>query len=69
MNPQPFGRVFYEVRDVDGALIASAPERWLAEARSRNRKETTGKDADVFKVERITSTRGEYVIAAPKKGE
>ena len=69
MTPPVFGRVFFEVRDVDGALIDTAPDRWQAEARARNRKERTGKDADVFKVERITSTRGEYVIAAPNQGE
>ena len=28
-----------------------------------------GKIADVFEVKRISSTRGEYVIAAPKQGE
>ena len=69
MTPPVFGRVFFEVRDVDRALIDTAPDRWQAEARSRNRKERTGKDADVFEVKRISSTRGEYVIAAPKQGE
>ena len=69
MTPPVFGRVFFEVRDVDGGLIDTTAERWQAEARGRNRKERTGQDVDVFEVKRVSSTRGEYVIAAPKQGE
>lgn len=69
MTPPVFGRVFFEVRDVEGGLIDTTAERWQAEARARNRKERTGQDVDVFEVKRISSTRGEYVIAAPKQGE
>ena len=64
--PEPFGRVVYEVRDVEGGLIAKTPDLWQAESRARNRKERTGLDADVFKVERVKSTRGEFVIVRPR---
>ena len=69
MTPPVFGRVFYEVRDVDGALIDTTVLQWQAEAIARNLKERVGYDADVFEVKRVSSTRGEYVITAPKKGE
>lgn len=68
MTPPVFGRVFYEVRDVDGALIDTTVLQWQAEAIARNLKERVGYDADVFEVKRVSSTRGEYVIAAPKQG-
>lgn len=69
MTPPVFGRVFFEVRDVDGALIGTTVLQWQAEAIARNLKERVGYDADVFEVKRVSSTRGEYVIAAPKQGE
>lgn len=65
MTPPVFGRTFFEIRGVDGELIGTSAERWQAEARARNRKERTGLDADVFESKRVSSTRGEYVIAAP----
>jgi hypothetical protein len=69
MTAPVLGRVEYEVRDVEGKLIFTTPEQWLAEGRANARKEKTGQDADVFKVQRISSTGGEYMIAAPNKGE
>lgn len=39
MTAPVLGRVVYEVRAVDGSLIFTTPEQWLAEGRANARKE------------------------------